>query len=186
MSGSQPSLTNLARAAKLLALLLFVLPWVTVSCGEQTLASMSGIDLASGSATVTNPMTGTAERPPGGGQADMFVIAAAILIAASLLATFLLKGRTGAVAAIGGCAAAAVSLCHTVLIRIPAKAQESPALSGAGAEGMSQQQLAELIRIDVAIGFWLTIAALVAAIVLNVMAMRAPAPAPAAPPPPPG
>ncbi len=183
MAGSSLSLTNLARAAKVVALLLFVLPWVTISCAEQTLASMSGVDLAMGSVTVTNPMTGASERPPGAGEADMYVIAAAILILAALLATFLLKGRAGAIAAIGGCAAAAALLCYTVLVRIPAKAHESPA-SGSGAEGMTEQQLAELIRIDVALGFWLTIAALAAAIVLNVMAMRGPRPAPVEPPPP--
>ena len=33
---------NLARIAKVLALLFFLLPWVTISCAEQTLVTMSG------------------------------------------------------------------------------------------------------------------------------------------------
>lgn len=52
-------MTNLARGAKIIALLLFILPWVTISCAEQTLVSMSGVDLASGSVTMNNP------APPG-------------------------------------------------------------------------------------------------------------------------
>ena len=46
------------RGSKLLALLFFLLPWVTVSCADQTLVSMSGLDLATGSVTTHNPLTG--------------------------------------------------------------------------------------------------------------------------------
>jgi hypothetical protein len=42
------SMSNLGRIAKVVALLLFVLPWVTVSCADQTLVSMTGVNLATG------------------------------------------------------------------------------------------------------------------------------------------
>ena len=52
-------MTNLGRIAKVIALLLFVLPWVTVSCADQTLVSMTGVDLATGHITMAaNPMGG--------------------------------------------------------------------------------------------------------------------------------
>ena len=62
-------LFNLARGAKGAALLLFLLPWVTVSCAGQDLVSMSGMDLATGTVTVRNPITGATEAPPAAGEA---------------------------------------------------------------------------------------------------------------------
>jgi len=178
------SMSNLARIAKVLALLLFVLPWVTVSCAEQTLISMSGLDLATGSLTMTNPMTGVSESPPGAARGgDMLVIIGALLILLSLAATFVLKGRTGSMAAIA-------ALAYTVLVRIPDSAREG-ALAGSGggaSQGMNQAQIAEMVRVNIEIGFWLMLAALAAAVVLNFLAMKAsdaPAAAAAAPPAPP-
>src|SRR4051794_14711975 len=98
MAGSLFSMSNLARIAKVIALLLFVLPWVTISCAEQPLITMSGIDLATGHVVMHNPMTGAAESPPGGNGGDIWVIVAAVLIVAGLAATFLLKGKKGLIA----------------------------------------------------------------------------------------
>lgn len=185
------SMSNLARIAKVVALLLFVLPWVTVSCAEQTLISMSGLDLATGSVTMTNPMTGVSESPPGAARGgDMLVIIGAVLILLSLAATFVLKGRTGAMAAIGGTLLAGAALAYTVLVRIPDSAREGALAGGGGSasQGMNQAQIAEMIRVNIEIGFWLVLAALAAAVVLNFLAMKglnAPAAAAAAPPAPP-
>jgi len=187
---------NLARIAKVLALLLFVLPWVTVSCAEQTLITMSGIDLATGNITMTNPMTQVSERPPGAGRGDLLVIIGAVLILLALAATFILKRRTAAMAAIAGCVAGGAALAYTVLVRIPESAREGAiAGSGGGSSnpmgGPSQAQIAEMIRVNIEIGFWLVLVALAAAVVLNFMAMKSadapaaaatPAPAPTAPP----
>ena len=178
------SMSNLARIAKVVALLLFLLPWVTVSCAEQTLISMSGIDLATGSVTMTNPVTGVSESPPGAGKGDLLVIVGAVLILLSLAATFVLKGRIAALAAIAGAGLAAAALAYAVLVRIPDSARAGAATSGGGAPGMSQAQLAEMIRVNIEIGFWLTLAALAAAIILNFLALKqadGPAAAPAPP-----
>jgi hypothetical protein len=186
------SMLNLARVAKIVALLLFVLPWVTVSCAEQTLISMTGVDLATGKITMTNPMTGASESPPGSGGGDMLVVVGAILILLALAATFVLKRRTGALAAMAGSAGAAAALAYTVLVRVPESARANALSSGnAGTQGMSDAQIAEMIRVNIEIGFWLVLAALAAAIVLDLLAMRgadaaaAPAAAPAATDPPP-
>lgn len=187
------SMGNLARIAKVIALLLFVLPWVTISCAEQTLVSMSGVDLVTGNITMTNPMTGASESPPGQNGGDLYVIIGAVLILLSLVATFLLKGSKGALVAAIGSAAAAACLAYTVLVRIPNAARADSAMGGAGggggAGGPSPEQIAQMIQVNVQIGFWLVLAALAAAVVLNVLAMKGSAPAaaaaaPAADPPP--
>jgi hypothetical protein len=194
MAGSLFSTANLARIAKVLALLCFFLPWVTISCAEQTLVSMSGYQLATGQVTMTNPMTNQVESPPGVNGGDMLVIVGAVLILAALAATFILKGRNGFIAAIAGAALAGGALCYTVLVKIPADALTSttgPASGGAGGAGSmgpTPEQLAQMIQVKTEMGFWLTILALAAAIVLNFLAMRGSAPiaaaAPAAAPPP--
>ena len=181
--GLGSNLFNFARGAKGIALLCFVLPFVTVSCAGQTLVSMSGLDLATGSIAPPT-MPGAA---PGAGAAapatsygvDIFVLIAAVLIIAALVATFVLPRRKAALAAMGACALAAVLLFYDVFIRIPGKVEDQMESSGAtgatppaGAGAEYQQQLEQMqqaISVDPAIGFWLTLIALVAAIVLNKM-----------------
>lgn len=170
-----PLFYNLARGAKLLALLCFFLPWVTVSCAGQELASMSGYELATGSVTVTNPMTGARETPPGGGERDLPVIVAACLILVGLGATFALTRGLGALVGAACAGGAAVLIGFTVLIRLPGKLREGTG-GDVGGSGLDQQQIAEMIRIENVPGFWLTFAALVAAVVLNLLARSRSAP----------
>lgn len=165
---------NLARGAKLVALLLFLLPWVTISCAEQTLATMSGYDLATGSVTVHNPMGGGTATPPSSGneQPDVPVLAAGILIVLALGLTFVLKLGQAAMAAMASCAAAIALISYTAFVRVPAKAVANPSAGAGGDSGgmFNEQQLAEMIRVDYAIGLWLTLGVLAAAIVLNWLA----------------
>lgn len=166
-SGGGLPLFNLARGAKGVALLLFLLPWVTISCQGQDLASFSGYNLATGSVSVAGPMA-SAETPPGSGERDIPVIAAALLILLSLGATFVLKRGQAALVAAAGAAVSALLISYTVLIKVPDKMRESAAAEGGA--GMGGQDIAEMISVDVQIGFWLTLAALVAAVVLNWLA----------------
>ena len=164
------SLINVARGLKLLALLLFVLPWVTVSCAEQTLTSMSGMELATGTVTVHNPLTGETTTPPGAGKPEYPVLVAALLIAAALVLSFLLRRREAVLVSIVALAAAAALISYTVLVRIPTRVHiESAAES---AKGMNRMQIDDILRVETAPGFWLTLAALIAAIVLSWMARR--------------
>jgi hypothetical protein len=181
MAGSLFSMGNLARIAKVVALLLFFLPWVTISCAEQPLLTMSGVDLATGHVMMHNPMTGATESPPGANGGDMWVIAAALLILAGLAASFLLKGRNGLIANMAGAGLAAAALAYTVLVRIPHSARSGSAGGGAVTPGgPSPDQIAQMIQIKVQIGFWLTLVALIAAIAFDLLAMKKAAPAPAA------
>lgn len=202
--GGGNGLFNIARGAKLLALLCFFLPWVTVSCAGQPLITMSGYQLATGGASPAGALAGgmgpmgnvaqatpvetapagnTTGATPGEGRApDMWVIAAGALILVSLALTFVLgKALAGLVAGLGSAVAAGL-IGYTVLARIPAEvradmASNPAAGGGAGGAGgspadmgMNAQQVAEMIRVDPQMGFWLVMAALVAAIVLNLMA----------------
>lgn len=166
---------NVARGLKLAALLLFLLPWVTVSCADQTLVSMSGYEMATGSATVHNPLTGETGQPPDASRPNLAVLAAAILIAAALLLSLFLRRRTGAFASIAALGVAAVLIVWTVLIELPAKAHEgATAQAGASFQGLDQAELLRMIRVEASAGFWLTLAALVAAIAAAWMAQRRP------------
>jgi len=166
------SMVNAARGLKLVALLLFLLPWVTVSCADQTLVSMSGLDIATGTVTAHNPMTGEAARPPESGEMDLPVLIAALLIAAALVVSFVLKRAQAALASMAALAVAAVLIVYTVLVRLPAKAREGVTEGAQGAQGIDQAQIAQMIRVETQIGFWLTLAAIVAAIVVTWMARR--------------
>jgi hypothetical protein len=208
MAGSLFSMTNLARIAKVLALLLFLLPWVTVSCSPQALgpaagsppAMMSGagdvilieatgMQLATATATPNNPNPQAASPPPNPFAApDYLVLGGALLILLALAASFALKGSKGPLAAAAGSAASAALLCYALLVEIPRLVHGAFA-SSAGAMGPSPidaAELARVIKVETQIGFWLTILALAAAVALNILAMRgappAAAPAPATPP----
>lgn len=170
---------NLGRGAKGVALLLFLIPWVTVSCGGTEIASMSGLDLATGTFDVRNPMTGEiASPPPGGRGGDMWVLAAAGLIVASLVVTFVLRRAVATLIAGAASAVAAGLIGYTVLGRIPADVRADPMTGPAGGGsggspadmGMNAQQMADMIRVEPTTGFWLVMAALVAAVALNLMA----------------
>jgi hypothetical protein len=222
MAGSS-LFSNLARGAKLLALLLFLLPWVAVSCsprgavevaGDQakgmppaiasardcTMITASGLQLAMGSGQASRDcaevFSAAAGVPVPQEKADnddhpfndpsIAVIAGAVLILLSLIASFLLKGGMAAMAAAGGSALAACAFIYAVIIRAPAEVRDSilsggggmggqnmPGLGGPG--GPTAAQIDRMIHTSPAIGFWLVLVALLAAIALNVMASRKPA-----------
>ncbi|HEX8654123.1 MAG TPA: hypothetical protein VF693_02720 [Allosphingosinicella sp.] len=182
---STSTLFNIARGAKAIALLCFLLPFVTVSCAGQPLARITGMQLATGSIQPIgqNGMPGA----PGGGAAttsqhyglDIFALAAAVLIIIALVLTFVLARRRAALIAMVLAAVAAVLLVFDVFVRIKGAATAQiregmgsggTAPSGAGADFERQmQQMVNSISVDPALGFWLCILALVAAIVVNNM-----------------
>ena len=209
MAGPLLSMMNLARIAAVVALLLFVLPWVTVSCspqglgpaagappgmmsgsGDVVLVKATGLQLAMGSATPNNPNPGAGNPPPNPFSSPNYpIVVGALLILLGLAATFVLKGSKAMLAAAAASALAAAALAYAVLVDIPKLVQASFASGGAGSGGGSPidpAELARMIQVKTEIGFWLTLAALAAAVVLCVLAMKgsAAAPAAAASPPP--
>ena len=181
---SPASLMNFARGAKGIALLGFLLPWVTVSCAGTPLIRMSGLDMATGNVNpVANPAAGFpgAGNPPAlsnlsqNADSDIFVIVAAVLIVAGLVLSFVLPRRTGALVGMATAAGAIAVAAYDVFIRIKSAVSESVRESaarsgGPGGGGANSdrelQQFAPLISVQPSIGFWITILALIAAIVL--------------------
>jgi len=196
-------LVNLGRVAKIVALILFLLPWVTVSCSGQALGAMSasrpqaqaqaqpqlqpgvgdlvlakatGAQLATATVTLTNPNPNPSTPNPNNPfeEPDYGVIGGALLILLSLAAGFVLKGRQGALAGAAGAALAAALLCYAVLIQLPAAVHGAFAGAGPGGSGapVPPVELAELIKVHIEIGFWLTIAALAAAVLFDLLALK--------------
>ncbi|HEX4199318.1 MAG TPA: hypothetical protein VHZ26_17925 [Caulobacteraceae bacterium] len=88
---------NLARLAKLIALLGFVFPWVLVSCAGQPVGRLTGIDLATGNQL---------------GRPDLWVVLSLAAVVLGLVVSFLLTGRRAIVAM---AAAAIVALAASVV-----------------------------------------------------------------------
>ena len=167
-------LFNLGRGAKGVALLCFLLPWITISCAGQELATMSGLDLARGTISFSSNMPGGMAAPASSQGGDLPVMLAGILIVAALVLTFVLRRQLAALVAMTLCALAAAAISYTAFVKVPNSTNESAAAPGGGGDaaamGMNQQQLAEMIQINYGIGLWLTLGALIAAIVLNFLA----------------
>jgi len=220
MAGS-PLFANLGRTAKVLALLLFFLPWVTVSCSTEALEQMqreaarsapqhnmrgpsrgaeipiadaSGLDMALGQIRMRLPPVPhdmatrgeTAANQPPEVPIEIGVIAGAALILLALLASFLLKGSAGAIAGIGGSALAIGALCYSVFISYPpavraAFAANNPSAAGGGEHTPTTDQIAQILSVKPAAGFWFALLLLGLAILFNVLAMRKPGAAAATP-----
>lgn len=181
-AGGTPTSTlmNLARGAKGLALACFLLPWVTVSCGGQPLAQISGLQLATGSVGDIGGNRPGAPAAPQDYSADLFVIAAALLIVIALVLSFVLPRRKAALAAMASCAVALALIVYDVFVRIKGAAEDQfresmasntpPSTPANPFEAQMQRQMEQMMQgfsVDPAIGYWLTALALVAAIVVN-------------------
>jgi hypothetical protein len=168
------SLRQFGRIAKTVALLAFLLPWVTVSCAGQQIASVSGLGLATGVVTVRNPMTGELTRHAG--SANWTVLLAALAIALALLVSFVRAGRAGTLSGLALSGFGALLSVYAVLVDIPHQLmagvrQQQDGGGGLGSSGDVGASFARSIehafRVDAAIGFWITLLALVAACVLD-------------------
>jgi len=190
------STANLARIARIVALLLFLLPWMSVSCsthgldrlGDQgplsaptaniRLAGASGLQLATGAVSYTDSgalssamdeVSRLFDKP------NPAVAGAALLILLSFGASFVVAGARGAIVGIVFDALAAAALCFAVLVEIPNKANALFARLAGDRAGIE-------IHVQVEIGFWLCLAALAAAILTGALALKAKAaPPPTAP-----
>lgn len=157
----------IARASKVLALLAFFVPWVAVSCNGQMLVEASGYQLATGQIKLPD----VALAPEGLGHA-WWAIGAAVVIAAGLVASFLIRPmvRAGRVVVAGSALALLLvfgGMSHMVTSmrgEVAEKIEDQQ-----GGEGSLERQLAQMlgqamrIEVDVLNGYWLTISALVLA-----------------------
>lgn len=84
---------RLVRIPKVIALLAFALPWMTVSCSSERVMSATGINLASGDFAVINPLTKAVQTQSG--DANLWLVLAIIAIAIGIVASFR-RARPGA------------------------------------------------------------------------------------------
>lgn len=214
---------NFGRAAKVLALLLFFLPWVTVSCSADGLqrlqaaeqgraglppqrqvqlpttpdfaptisfAQASGFNMAVGSVQLTLPdfgATGPSSRQPREAPSvapEIGVIVGATLILVGLIATFLGTGLGFAIGA-GSTLLAVGAFCFSVFVHYPPAAIAAVASSfsrmgpqSPGATPPNVDQLTQIMVVRPAGMFYFLLVLLVAAAVLDIMAMKKTAPRP--------
>lgn len=144
------------RIPKGIALLAFILPWMTVSCSNQKIAEASGFGLAFGRISAMGQTAG-----PGDGAAmNIWLILALLAIVGGLVLLFI-KGREAAKLVLGTSAAA------LVLILVGTRQYSKDAILAEAAKngsenGMDQAALA-LIQVNWHLGYWLALLSLIAA-----------------------
>jgi len=161
------ALTRFGRIARTVALLAFLLPWVTVSCAGQTIASVSGVRLATGVVTIRNPMSGAIETHAG--TANWAVLLAALAIVLGLLASFVPSRRMAALLGLALSASATLLAIYAVMIDIPqqlvAGLRDRPDGSDLGSSFNNSVEHA--ISVDSGVGFWIALLALAFACMLD-------------------
>lgn len=158
---------NIARAAKVLALVAFVLPWLVVSCNGTPLAEASGIDLVTGGVRTMNQEVSENRSP------QWWAIATLALVVIGLGLSFALKPTRRAAAALGGAAAGGLVLCALGMMLMIGSfksefAEKMNEPQDAAANQFfdpteMQKAMAEAIRFETRFGYWLELLALAGA-----------------------
>ena len=162
---------QIARIAKLVALLAFFLPWVTVSCSSTEMMNATGWQLMIGDPQPAGPFSNVeSDRDP---EPAPLVIAAFVVVLAGLAASLVTRGRTAALSIVAGAvlgaglAYASVQNLRSEMQREISEAQDE---QGGGAPFISAEQqdelsrsVAEQIRVEEQEGYWLTLGALLLA-----------------------
>ena len=144
------------RIPKGVALLAFLLPWMTVSCSGQKLVEATGFGLTFGRVTAM----GRAAQASDGTSINFWLILALLAIAGGLVLLFL-KGRETAKFVLGT-AVAAIILIIVGTWRYSKDAIVAEAAKNGQNSGADQAALA-MIQVHWEIGYWLALVSLVAA-----------------------
>lgn len=153
---------------KAIALLAFLLPWMTVSCSNTKVAEANGWELVIGRIRLVAQSVG--EASPDGGKLNYYLAGAVALIVIGLILSLMRKRWAAAVVA--------TSLGALALIYAGAQQYTSQRLADAAAKrgnDVNMDQIApSLIRIDWQIGYWVALGALAIAALLAFLAIRDP------------
>ena len=152
------------RIPKGIALLAFLLPWMTVSCSNQKLVEASGFGLAFGRVTAM----GQASQASDGATLNYWLILALLAIAGGLVLVFI-KGREAAKLVLGTSVAALV-LIFVGTYRYSKDAIMAEAAKN-GSNGNMDQAALSMIQVNWEIGYWLALIALIAAAVMAWLVM---------------
>jgi hypothetical protein len=148
-------LLDLARIAKIIAVLGFVLPWLAVSCSGHRMLTASGLSLAVGDMTIAGP--GAPHHIHG--HPNWWLAAAGAVIVAGLVAGLALRGRAVAATLLAASAAGAI-LSAVGLWSIYAGQSRDIATVEAQAIGVGRS--GGLARLETLYGFWMTLIGLAA------------------------
>lgn len=153
------------RFPKSIALLAFLLPWLTVSCSGQPIAKASGVGLAIGSIDTI----GMDHAQLNGQSAfNILLVAAIIIIAVGLFVAFRKPFR----AAILTLGTSIISLAFIGLAMTRySKSYLANVMDPEGADPAASTAL-RLIEVQYEMGFWICILALIAAAVLSFLSLR--------------
>lgn len=178
---------------KAVALLAFLLPWLTVSCSGTKIAEASGWELVLGK--MHPVIAGATEKAgAGSGHLNYFLIAAVIVIVAGLVLSFMAR-RPGAVGVIVTSVAAIVLIfagtsqysSQRIADEISkqsggaagagrnnpfAMGGSSPGVTGGPSDRDMGAAAASMIQMTWQIGYWLALAALIASAVMGFLSMR--------------
>jgi hypothetical protein len=152
---------------KAIALLAFLLPWMTVSCSNNRVAEANGWELVIG--RIRPVIAGAADKPQAA-HLNYYLAAAVALIVIGLILSLL--RRRLAIAAV------ATSLGALALIWAGTSQYSSSRLAEAAAKGRDSAGMdkvaASMIRVDWQIGYWIALIALAVAAALAFLAIRDP------------
>ncbi|MDZ3831564.1 MAG: hypothetical protein U0S50_07085 [Sphingopyxis sp.] len=144
------------RVPKAVALLAFLLPWMTVSCSNQKIAEASGIGLAFGRVTAMGRASGAGD----GAAMNIWLILAILVIAGGLFLLFT-RGRETAKLVLGTSAAALVLILIGTWRYSKDAIMAQAAKNGSG--GDLDRAAMAMIQINWEFGYWLALIALAAA-----------------------
>lgn len=160
------SFTSLARIAKIIAVVGFVLPWLAVSCSGQRLLTASGLSLATGDVSLTNPLGGATQHIHG--HPNWWLAAAGVVIVVGLAAGLVLRGRRAARVLLAASLSGLV-LSATGLWSIYHGQSRDVASVEAQAIGVGRSHA--VARFDTLYGFWMTLIGLAATAALSGVAL---------------
>jgi hypothetical protein len=153
----------LAAAARAVALLGFTLPWLDVTVGGRRLVSATGLELSAGRVVVRFPILGTVE-----GHAESLALpaVAGVLLAGALAAGLVMNRRGGARAGLILSAMSALVIAgfvaYGIYVHLPLPPEQLSLI-----ERVADTIVRETVHVRAGSGFWLSMTAMIAAMLLD-------------------
>ena len=155
------------RIPKGIALVAFLLPWMTVSCSNQKVAEASGFGLAFGRISAM----GQAAQASNGASMNFWLILSLLAIVGGLVLLFT-RGREAAKLVVGTSAAAFLLIFIGTWRYSKDAILAEVAKNGGGSGNRLDQAALAMIQIDWHFGYWLALLALIAAGVMAWLVMN--------------
>lgn len=146
------------KVPKAVALLAFLLPWMSVSCSNNQLVSATGLGLTMGKFTSELP-----GRAPSTGEWNLYLVIAIAAIVIGLVTAFLRRGRVAAGLSLSTTAAALLFIWLGTSRYTKSAVLEQASKTRATGVSEMEQAAAAMIHVHWHYGYWLAVGALLAA-----------------------